>query len=139
MKNHKKNIALYARSVCKENSIFAPYIKMQKIKLLNYVVLYFREYNYEFYIDNGYFGLIHRLDEFERMLDDIKHDKVELILIARSSIIPEERISIIYEMKEKYGVNFISLDGKINTIQDRYYDYLKSWNSLNYSIFKQRK
>ena len=122
MKDNKiYNAALYCRLSLDDGSIGeSGSIQTQKIILEEYAKIH--EFKiYDIYIDDGYSGLNFNRPGFQRMIQDIQNDKVNLVITKDLSRFGRNYIETGYYTEHYFkdiGVRYIAINDGIDTIND---------------------
>ena len=111
--NKNINIALYVRVAYKDTTKNKYYINLQKNVLIEYVKENYSKCKYKFYIDNGYSGLDYERPFLKKMIKDIHHNKIDIIICKDINRIGREPITVLYSIVRKSGIKFISIDDNI--------------------------
>lgn len=115
--NKEMKLAIYIRVAKKETTNKNSGVRKQKEAINSFLKgkkkIIFKEY----YIDNGFSGRNYSRPEFKRLMEDIKHKKINTIIVNDISRFGR-KINVlekINKLKEKYGVDFISVNEEMNT------------------------
>jgi len=106
-----KNIVIYCRTSLAEQNT-----ETQRMALIDYC----KRMNYQItdqYIDNGWSGKDQNRPQFERLLTDVRANKVGVVMVTRLDRVGrslQHLISLFAEFKNK-GIEFVSLSENINT------------------------
>lgn len=121
-KTKKLRLAIYIRVACKEISTDNYCIESQKKCIEQFLKSFNNIESKKYYIDNGYSGLNYNRPGFKRMIKDIKSQKVNTIIVMDMSRISRKNDVVykILELHDKYDIDFISINDKLNTINNSY-------------------
>ena len=121
-KTKKLRLAIYIRVACKETSTDNYCIESQKKCIEQFLKSFNNIESKKYYIDNGYSGLNYNRSGFKRMIKDIKSQKVNTIIVMDMSRISRKNDVVykILELHDKYDIDFISINDKLNTINNSY-------------------
>ena len=134
----KYKVAAYLRLSKEEfsNEKESNSITNQKLIIDNYLKEH-KEYKlFDYYIDDGYSGTNFNRPEFQRMLEDIKHKKIDVIIIKDLSRLGRNYIetgNFIEVIFPAMGVSVVSVDENCEIDSSDYYgdDYLPLKNLFN--------
>lgn len=117
-KNKKIRVAIYIRVANKETVIEDSAIERQKYLARTYLKGKKGIKSKDYYIDNGFSGSKYDRPAFNKMMADIKDGKINLVLFENLDRLSRKMniINKIDYLKKKYGVDFVSIDGSIDTI-----------------------
>jgi site-specific DNA recombinase len=116
--NKKYKVAIYIRVANKETVIEDSAIERQKYLARTYLKKKKGIISKDYYIDNGFSGSKYDRPAFNRMIKDIKSGKVNLVVFKNLDRLSRKMniINKIDYLKKKYDVDFVSIDGDIDTI-----------------------
>lgn len=116
--NKKIRVGIYIRVANKETVMEDSAIERQKYLARAYLKGKKEIKSKDYYIDNGFSGSRYDRPAFNKMMTDIKARKINLVLFESLDRLSRKMniINKIDYLKKKYGVDFVSIDGSIDTI-----------------------
>lgn len=118
----KLRVAMYCRVANKETTKEDSAIEVQKKMLNDYLKNNVKGIKFrEFYIDNGFSGTNYNRPEFRRMIKDIEENRINTIIIKNLVRFGRTNNALdrIEALKQKYNVNFISVEEGLDTINKK--------------------
>lgn len=130
MDEKKLKVAIYSRVGREEQPGLNTGINNQKL-LCNEFLSKYNISSKKYYIDNGFTGTNYNRPAYREMMNDIMQGNINLILVCNLTRFGRnyDVLEKIYELKNIYKTDFISLDSIINTKNNmKEFEYLISLN-----------
>lgn len=124
----KKNIARYVRESTREQAMNGYNLSDQKKKILYYLKAYENDYELVDYEDGGYSAKSIKRPALQKLLLDIKHHKINVVIIHNLDRLTRRIKDLIWllEYFQSYNVKLISITEKLDTdsASGKFFTYL---------------